>query len=89
MFFVIRRVHCCLLIFQGVDLLFQVLLLCEQSAFGRIVGCLLICAKAQQGEARQKQTLSVSGSGRYVRMNGTQRATPYGYSLWEFQVLGT
>jgi F5/8 type C domain/Beta-1,3-glucanase len=34
------------------------------------------------------QTLNVSGSGRYVRMNGTVRATPYGYSLWEFQVIG-
>jgi hypothetical protein len=34
------------------------------------------------------QTLSVSGSGRYIRMNGTQRATQYGYSLWEFQVFG-
>ena len=35
------------------------------------------------------QDLSVSGSGRYVRVNGTQRATQYGYSLWEFQVYGT
>ena len=35
------------------------------------------------------QDLSVTGSGRYVRMNGTQRATQYGYSLWEFQVYGT
>jgi hypothetical protein len=35
------------------------------------------------------QTLTVSGSGRYVRMNGTQRATAYGYSLWEYQVYGT
>jgi len=35
------------------------------------------------------QTLPVSGTGRYVRMNGTARATPYGYSLWEFQVYGT
>jgi hypothetical protein len=35
------------------------------------------------------QTLTVSGSGRYVRMNGTVRATVYGYSLWEFQVFGT
>ncbi|MBO3750418.1 discoidin domain-containing protein [Streptosporangiaceae bacterium NEAU-GS5] len=35
------------------------------------------------------QDLSVSGSGRYVRVNGTARATPYGYSLWEFQVYGT
>ncbi|MDR7277093.1 hypothetical protein J2S41_003871 [Catenuloplanes atrovinosus] len=34
------------------------------------------------------QTLTVTGSGRYVRMNGTTRATPYGYSLWEFQVFG-
>jgi hypothetical protein len=35
------------------------------------------------------QTLSVSGSGRYVRMNATARATAYGYSLWEFQVYGS
>ncbi|MEV6971522.1 discoidin domain-containing protein, partial [Hamadaea sp. NPDC051192] len=34
------------------------------------------------------QNLSVSGSGRYVRVNGTARATAYGYSLWEFQVYG-
>src|SRR5690242_9173060 len=32
------------------------------------------------------QTLTVSGTGRYVRMNGTARATQYGYSLWEFAV---
>jgi hypothetical protein len=35
------------------------------------------------------QLLNVSGTGRYVRMYGTQRATGYGYSLWEFQVFGT
>jgi hypothetical protein len=35
------------------------------------------------------QTVPVTGSGRYVRMNGTARATQYGYSLWEFQVFGT
>ncbi|WP_191293889.1 discoidin domain-containing protein [Kitasatospora herbaricolor] len=35
------------------------------------------------------ETLNVTGSGRYVRMNGTQRATQYGYSLWEFQVYGS
>ncbi len=35
------------------------------------------------------QSLTVSGTGRYVRMNGTARATAYGYSLWEFQVYGT
>lgn len=34
------------------------------------------------------QNLNVSGSGRYVRMNGTVRATSYGYSLWEFEVYG-
>ena len=32
--------------------------------------------------------LSVSGSGRYVRVQGTQRGTVYGYSLWELQVYG-
>jgi len=33
------------------------------------------------------QNLTVSGSGRYVRLYGTARGTAYGYSLWEFQVL--
>jgi hexosaminidase len=28
-------------------------------------------------------------NGRYVRMYGTQRATTYGYSLWEFEVYNT
>jgi hypothetical protein len=31
----------------------------------------------------------LSGTGRYVRMYGTTRATVYGYSLYEFQVFGT
>jgi beta-glucosidase len=35
------------------------------------------------------QDVGVSGSGRYVRMYGTQRGTQYGYSLWEFQVYGS
>jgi hypothetical protein len=35
------------------------------------------------------QTLNITGTGRYVRMYGTTRATQYGYSLWEFQVYGT
>ncbi|MFC4591496.1 beta-1,3-glucanase family protein [Sphaerisporangium corydalis] len=35
------------------------------------------------------QTLNVTGTGRYVRVYGTVRATPYGYSLWEFAVYGT
>ncbi|GAA2638190.1 hypothetical protein GCM10010399_84380 [Dactylosporangium fulvum] len=36
-----------------------------------------------------KETLNVNGSGRYVRMYGTQRSNGYGYSLWEFKVYGT
>jgi hypothetical protein len=34
------------------------------------------------------QTLNVSGTGRYVRLSMTARATAYGDSLWEFQVYG-
>ena len=33
-------------------------------------------------------TLSSPASGRYVRLLGTQRATTFGYSLWEFEVYG-
>jgi len=33
--------------------------------------------------------LAVTGTGRYLRMNGTQRATQFGYSLWEFAAAGT
>ena len=35
------------------------------------------------------QNLTVTGSGRYVRMYGTVRHTVYGYSLWEMSVYGT
>ena len=31
----------------------------------------------------------MTGSGRYVQLLGTKRATGYGYSLWEVQVYGT
>ena len=34
-------------------------------------------------------TLTVSGTGRYVRVYGTVRGTAYGYSLWELEVYGT
>jgi hypothetical protein len=34
------------------------------------------------------ESLTVTGSGRYVRVYGTARTTGYGYSLWEFQVFG-
>ena len=33
------------------------------------------------------ENLTVNGSGRYVRLTGTKRATGYGYSLFEMQVL--
>ncbi|MFJ6409567.1 glycosyl hydrolase family 8 [Streptomyces hydrogenans] len=33
--------------------------------------------------------LAVSGTGRYVRVYGTGRGTPYGYSLHEFEVYGS
>jgi hypothetical protein len=36
-----------------------------------------------------RNDLTVSGTGRYVRMYGTARSNGYGYSLWEFQVYGT
>ncbi|WP_086830307.1 discoidin domain-containing protein [Streptomyces sp. NRRL B-24572] len=35
------------------------------------------------------ESLPVTGTARYVRVYGTQRATGWGYSLWEFQVYGT
>ena len=35
------------------------------------------------------QNLSVTGTGRFIRMYGTQRATGYGYSIFEFQVYGS
>ncbi|MGA5127016.1 discoidin domain-containing protein [Streptomyces pseudogriseolus] len=36
-----------------------------------------------------RDELAVTGSGRYVRMLGTERSGGYGYSLWEFQVYGS
>jgi F5/8 type C domain len=34
------------------------------------------------------EKINFAARGRYVRMLGLQRATTYGYSLWEFQVFG-
>jgi beta-glucanase (GH16 family) len=34
-------------------------------------------------------SFNMTATGRYVRVYCTTRATPYGYSLWEFQVYGT
>lgn len=33
--------------------------------------------------------ITLSGTGSYIRLYGTQRATQWGYSLWEFEVYGT
>ncbi|MEU4266652.1 discoidin domain-containing protein [Streptomyces sp. NPDC026092] len=44
--------------------------------------------KAVTGSDGGTDEIALSGTGRYVRMLGTQRATGYGYSLWEFQVYG-
>jgi glucosylceramidase len=41
------------------------------------------------GNGATDDLTGLSGSGRYIRMNGTVRATAYGYSLWEFAVYGT
>jgi hypothetical protein len=41
------------------------------------------------GNTSTLNDMSVSGSGRYVRMYGTTRATQWGYSLYEFEVYGT
>src|SRR5436853_46927 len=34
------------------------------------------------------RTVTLSATGRYVRMDGLTRTTQYGYSIWEFQVFG-
>ncbi|MGI8666308.1 MAG: discoidin domain-containing protein [Jatrophihabitans sp.] len=36
-----------------------------------------------------QQNLTLTGTGRYVRVYGAARATQYGYSLWEFGVYGS
>jgi len=40
------------------------------------------------GNHRIDDLTGLSGSGRYVRMNGTARNTTYGYSIWEMDVYG-
>lgn len=39
--------------------------------------------------ASRRNSLSLSGSARYVRIFGTRRATNYGYSLYEVAIFGT
>jgi len=41
------------------------------------------------GDGGVDDLTGLSGSGRYVRMFGTVRATVWGYSLWELEVYGT
>src|SRR5258708_2427661 len=38
------------------------------------------------GDGGTDDLTGLTGSGRYIRMNGTVRATGYGYSIWEFPV---
>lgn len=41
------------------------------------------------GNGATDDLTGLSGTGRYIRMNGTARATQWGYSLFEFEVYGT
>jgi len=41
------------------------------------------------GDGGTDDVTGLSGRGRYVRVHGTQRATQWGYSLWELEVYGT
>jgi chitosanase len=41
------------------------------------------------GNGATDDLTGLSGSGRFVRVLGTKRGTPYGYSLYEFQVFGS
>ncbi|MEV4412811.1 family 20 glycosylhydrolase [Catellatospora sp. NPDC049609] len=40
------------------------------------------------GDGGVDDLTGLSGTGRYVRMYGTQRGTVYGYSIWDFNVFG-
>jgi hypothetical protein len=42
-----------------------------------------------RGNTQQTNVLNVRATGRYVRVHALKRATNFGYSLWEFAVLGT
>jgi CxxC motif-containing protein (DUF1111 family) len=41
------------------------------------------------GDGGVDDLTGLSGSGRYVRMNGTVRGTGFGYSLWEYEIYGS
>ncbi|MFI7547615.1 glycosyl hydrolase [Actinoplanes sp. NPDC049599] len=46
-------------------------------------------ATVTNGTTAGAVTHQISGTARYVRMYGTERGTPYGYSLFEFKVFGS
>lgn len=41
------------------------------------------------GDGGTDDITGLNASGRYVRMYGTERGTPWGYSLWEFNIYGS
>jgi len=45
--------------------------------------------KSVAGNLLYSNVLAVSGTGRYVRMLGTKRGYPAGYSVYEFEIYGT
>ena len=44
--------------------------------------------KTITGNKSYEDYIPLQGSGRYVKMLGVKRGSPYGYSLWEFEVYG-
>jgi F5/8 type C domain/Beta-propeller repeat len=48
-----------------------------------------VLASVTGGDGGTDDLTGLSGTGRYVRMFGIRRGTPWGYSLWEFEVYGT
>ena len=52
-------------------------------------GTTWVSAKTVTGNTFYSNVLAISGTARYVRMLGTKRGFPAGYSLYEFEVYGT
>lgn len=48
-----------------------------------------VIANVTGGDGGVDDLIGLSGTGRYVRMLGLRRGTPWGYSLWEFEIYGT
>jgi hypothetical protein len=60
----------------------------EVSDDGLIWRTIMVKSNMPNG-ARIDDMNGLSGSGRYIRMNGTARTTTWGYSIYEFEVYGT